>query len=305
LSVITVSGLINIETTLQVENFPIHYTPVRYPFFGINSTVSGVGYNLARALSVLGDSVTLVSLIGRDPAAELVRKALKDSGIEDQFILSSIERTSQSVILYDADGRRQINVDLKDIQEQVYPEDLFLHATGQAAVVALCNVNFSRALLKVAQRTGKIIATDVHAISSLEDDYNQDFMAAADILFMSNELLPEPPEEFARHVADRFGTSVIVIGLGARGALLYQSRDGNLVHILAVNSRPVVSTIGAGDALFSCFLHYFAKGFDPRAALSRAVVFAGYKIGSAGAAEGFLDEAALERQLLLLGGEIR
>jgi len=300
LSAITVSGLINIETTLQVENFPIQYTPVRYPFFGVNSTVSGVGYNLARALSVLGDSVTLVSLIGRDPAAELVRKAVKDCEIEDQFILSPIERTSQSVILYDVDGRRQINVDLKDIQDQAYPEDLFLHAATQAAVVALCNVNFSRPLLQVAQSAGKIIATDVHAISSLEDGYNQDFMAAADILFMSNELLPEPPEEFACRVADRFGTSIIVIGLGARGALLYQLRDGSLERIPAVNSRPVVSTIGAGDALFSCFLHYFTKGFDPRAALRRAVVFAGYKIGSAGAAEGFLDEAALERQLLLV-----
>ena len=36
---ILVSGLINIETTLRVEGFPIGYSPVRYPFFGINSTV--------------------------------------------------------------------------------------------------------------------------------------------------------------------------------------------------------------------------------------------------------------------------
>jgi len=286
-----------------VENFPIQYNPVRYPFFGVNSTVSGVGYNLARALSVLGDSVTLFSLIGRDPAAELVRKALKDSQIRDNFILSHTEQTAQSVILYDADGRRQINVDLKDIQEQVYPEDMFLQVANQAVLVALCNINFSRPLLRAARHVGKTIATDVHAISSLDDAYNQDFMAAANILFMSDELLPEPPEDFVCRVADRFGTSIIVIGLGARGALIYQSRDGILEHIPAVNPRPVVSTVGAGDALFSCFLHYYAKGYDPRAALRRAVVFAGYKIGAAGAAEGFLDEAALERQILLFSRE--
>lgn len=300
---ITVSGLINIETTLRVENFPIQYTPVRYPFFGVNSTVSGVGYNLARALSVLGDSVTLLSLIGRDPAAELVRKALKDCQIGDNFILSHIEKTAQSVILYDADGRRQINVDLKDIQEQVYSEDLFLQAASQAALVALCNINFSRPLLKAARRAGKTIATDVHAISSLDDSYNQDFLAAADILFVSDELLPEPPEDFARRVADRFGTSIIVIGRGSRGALIYQSGDGTLEHIPAVQPLPVISTIGAGDALFSCFLHYYGKGCDPQTALHRAVVFAGYKISAAGAAEGFLDEAALERQILLLTQE--
>jgi hypothetical protein len=42
---ILVSGLINIETTLQIDGFPVPYFPVRYPFFGVNSTVSAVGYN--------------------------------------------------------------------------------------------------------------------------------------------------------------------------------------------------------------------------------------------------------------------
>ena len=42
---VLVSGLINIETTLQVEGFPIPYFQVHYPFYGVNSSVSGVGYN--------------------------------------------------------------------------------------------------------------------------------------------------------------------------------------------------------------------------------------------------------------------
>ena len=47
MSRILVSGLINIETTLKVDGFPIPYFPVRFPFHGVNSTVSGVGYNIA------------------------------------------------------------------------------------------------------------------------------------------------------------------------------------------------------------------------------------------------------------------
>jgi hypothetical protein len=35
---ILVPGLINIETTLQVDGFPIDYSPVRYPFMGVSST---------------------------------------------------------------------------------------------------------------------------------------------------------------------------------------------------------------------------------------------------------------------------
>ena len=47
---VLVSGLINLETTLRVNGFPIDYNPVNYPFLGVQSRVSGVGYNLAKAL---------------------------------------------------------------------------------------------------------------------------------------------------------------------------------------------------------------------------------------------------------------
>ena len=44
-----VSGLLNVETTVAVRGFPISYYPIDYPFFGIQSHVSGVGYNIAKA----------------------------------------------------------------------------------------------------------------------------------------------------------------------------------------------------------------------------------------------------------------
>ena len=281
-----------------MDNFPVDYQPVRYPFFGVRSTVSGVGTNITRALSTLGDDVTLLSIIGQDFASDLVRKEFQSFGLGDEFILSSIQQTAQSVILYDGGGRRLINTDLKDIQQQSYPIELFQMAADRSKIVVLCNINFSRPLLEIARQAGKIIATDVHAISSLEDTYNRDFMAAADILLMSDELLPEPPADFALKVADEFGTSILVIGMGSNGALLYQSATGRFEHIPAVNPRPIVSTIGAGDALFACFLHYIARGFAPPEALGRAVVFAGYKIGVSGAAEGFLEESGLEELYL-------
>jgi hypothetical protein len=45
---IVVAGLINSETTLQVEAFPIEYTPIRHLSFAIQSGPSGVGYNIAK-----------------------------------------------------------------------------------------------------------------------------------------------------------------------------------------------------------------------------------------------------------------
>jgi hypothetical protein len=48
---ILLSGLINFETTLPIERFPLDYFPVTYPFSGVRSAVSGVGYTLAKALT--------------------------------------------------------------------------------------------------------------------------------------------------------------------------------------------------------------------------------------------------------------
>lgn len=293
MAVILVSGLINLETTLRVDGFPIPYDPVRYPFFGVNSTISGVGYNLTKALRGLGDEVRFLSLIGCDPAGRLVEQALAGDGLPAEGVLAQLEHTAQSVILYDGRGRRQIHTDLKDIQERTYPLELFQAALPGCALAALCNINFSRPFLALAHQEGVPVATDVHTISDLEDPYNRDFMAAAQILFMSDEHLPASPEEWVRRIWNRYGTEIVVVGLGAAGALLGVRRDGALERVPAIVTRPVVSTIGAGDALFSCFLHEYLLAADPYQAIRSAVIFASYKIGTAGAAEGFLDSTGL------------
>jgi len=291
---ILVSGLINIETTLLVEDFPIVYEPVRFPFFGIQSSVSGVGYNVAKALTVLGDDVRLLSLIGEDMAGRLVLDSLAADGIPGERVITTLHQTPQSAILYDRTGRRAINTDLKDIQDAAYPADRFDEAIKGAGLAALCNINFSRPFLARAQALGVPIATDVHTIADLEDPYNHDFMVAASILFMSDESVPCTAEAWVHRIWDRYEAEVVVVGLGAQGALLGVRRDNFLERLPAVRTRPVVSTIGAGDALFSAFLHHYAASGDPYAALQRAMVFASYKIGEASASQGFLDEAALE-----------
>lgn len=68
---ILVAGNVNIETTVRVNSFPIEYQPTTFAFFGIGSRVSAVGYNIAKALTTLGNSVTFVSITGRDLAAQL------------------------------------------------------------------------------------------------------------------------------------------------------------------------------------------------------------------------------------------
>ena len=83
--------------------------------------------------------------------------------------------------------------------------------------------------------------------------------------------------------------------MGANGALLLDSYHQKITAVEAFRPEKIVNTIGAGDALFSSFLHFYTKGFDAEAALRRAVIFAGIKIGYNGASIGFCSENEVEK----------
>lgn len=290
MSRILVSGLANVETSCAVRGFPVEYAPVDYNFFGVSASASGVGLNVALALTALGDSVSFISFASDDPAGEVVKLAGRQ--IADCRFADCAE-TPQSVVLYDTDGRRRVYTDLKDIQERELPPELYSDLAGFDAL-CLCNINFSRPLLSLAKSLDKPVFTDVHCLSDISDGYNANFMRYADVLFLSNENFAGREEDFIRQLSQEYSCRIIVVGMGARGALLYE-RSGGFTFIPAVTVRPVVNTVGAGDALFSAFTHFYTKGCCAEEALKNAVVFASYKIGESGAARGFLTEDELIR----------
>jgi acarbose 7IV-phosphotransferase len=167
-------------------------------------------------------------------------------------VLDRLEQTAALVILYDANGQRMIFTDLKDIQNQSYPDELFIQGLDGCELAVLCNINFSRPFLARVRKAGIPLATDVHAIADLDDEYHQDLMNNADILFMSHERLPVDVEVCAQQALDRFRAEVLVIGLGERGVLLAVRSDHSLQNYPVVNTRPVVNTIGAGYKFGIC-----------------------------------------------------
>lgn len=292
---ILISGLVNTETTVRVRQFPVEYYPVDYPFFGVNTAVSGVAYNIALALTTLGDRVKLLSMTGQDFQAEYIKNELESKGIATEHIKQCLKETPSSVVLYDETGKRQIYCDLKDIQESAC--EFSDEQLKDADLVVACNINFNRELLRKAKQMGKTIATDVHVLGNVFDDYNRDFMEAADILFLSDEAVGENYQSFLMELARVYCPRVIVMGRGGKGAAMYLRDEDRIIELPAVQVGAVVNTVGAGDALFSAFLHYFAKGLEPLECLKRAQVFASAKIGTSGASRGFVTEQRIEELL--------
>ena len=212
----------------------------------------------------------------------------------DRHVIGQAEKTALSVVAYDEGGRRTVFVDVKDLMEQVYPPRLFDEALAGVEAVLFTQVGYCLPLLAPARAAGKLVAVDLQLISSLDDPYKRPYMEAADVVFMSDEQLPEPPETWAMRLLERYPAQVVGIGLGAAGALLAIRGTGQPVRVPAMTTRPVVNTGGAGDALFACFMHYYVMTRDAEDALRRSVVFASYKIGETGSSQGLLDADSLE-----------
>ncbi len=293
MSKIAVCGLVNIETTAPVESFPVEYRPIDYKFFSVNTAPAGVGLNISLALKSLGDEVSLCSLCGDDSSSKLIKSYLEEKGISPQYVIPKNKATAKSVVLYDAQGRRYIICDLADNQDQTYDADVFKSAVKDADIVCLCNINYSASLVPLCKEEGVLIATDVHCLSDIHDEYNSRFMKAADILFLSNENIKGREEEFILEISKEYSPKVIVIGMGDKGAMLYEREKESVCLVPAVYTRPVVNTVGAGDSLYSAFVHFYAGTKDAYSSLSKAVYFASYKIGENGASKGFLTEKEL------------
>lgn len=290
---ILVSGLLNTETDVSVRQFPIQYYPIDYNFFGIDTFVGGVAFNIAKALTVLGDKVCLASLIGRDISANLIKNALQELSIDTKYVKANLKRTPNSAVLYDNEGKRQIYCDLKDIQETEYNFDRSM--INDVDLVVACNINFNRSLLRIAKEEGKLIATDVHVLYDVNDEFNSEFMKYADILFLSDENIGENYKEFIFQLAKTYKNKIIVMGRGAEGTAIYTRESDSVKAFPAFKTKNVVNTVGAGDSLFSAFLHYYANGYEVYEALRRAQIFASHKITCNGASNGFLTEKEIDK----------
>jgi len=118
----------------------------------------------------------------------------------------------------------------------------------------------------------------------------------------STELLGKGLERANRHnpggkMIQGASNKLAESGLGdkiGKGAAMYLREENRIVEMDAVRVGEIVNTVGAGDALFSAFVHYYAKGLHPVAALQRAQLFASAKIGVSGASQGFVTEKQIE-----------
>ncbi|OHV21478.1 sugar kinase [Parafrankia soli] len=280
MAAVVVAGVVNVQQTIPVEGFPVHYSPVRYAHSPLRLGVAGVGGNVARGLAALGDEVRLATFLADDDAGCLARDTLAREGLAGPGVLRA-DATAQSAVLVDPDGRRQITTDLKGLPTARYPAPVFRGLLDGAQLASISTIGFARDLLPVATAADVPIAVDLQATTGLDDTYAADWVAHASIVFCSAENLTVAPADFAGQVLAGGRARIVVVGLGARGCLLAVAGRAPRT-VVARAPFGVVDTTGAGDALFAGFLHTWLRSGDPDQAVVTAVLAAGWAVGFPG-----------------------
>jgi sugar/nucleoside kinase (ribokinase family) len=240
------------------------------------TALGGTSAGKALTLARLGAEVTLRTLVGDDEAGRHVLAVLAEAGVD---VIAEVADgpTEQHLNLMDRHGGRvSIYLELPVLREPRHDERaLAALAAADAAVVDLAE--HSRPLLAAARTAGVPVWCDLHDYDG-RSVFHQDFLAAADYLFLNDDGVPDRDELVA--LLTSAGARVAVATLGAEGAVAVA--DGAVHRVAAAPVERIVDTNGAGDAFFSGFLVAHLAGADVPAALTAGAAAAARCLGSSG-----------------------
>ena len=297
-----VAGVTQIETIIRVEKIPVSYAPITSVGDSIFTAMGGDAYNESLALKWLGDDVCFMSIVGRNQDLALINPPDRKITLSTEYIIPQMNATPTEVVFYDNSRKQQIFEDIKDLRDNVYDMSMVAPIAESCDMMVLANANFCRPFAKAAAEYKKSIAVNIRNYKQEKEKYNTDFLENAKILYFSDDTLSEDPYDFIQRIADTYGTDIIILGQGSEGLILFDRAQDLRVHYKTVKTNEVVNTIGAGNALFACFLHYYMETKDSVNAIKNALLFASYKIGYMGTSNGFMTPEQLEQWRNLIWG---
>jgi fructokinase len=226
--------------------------------------------NTAVALARLGTPARFLARLSGDVFGHLFRAYLEASGVDLSYAVAATEPSTLSVAELDATGQATFSFHAHNTADwQWAPEELAkadlsdaacVH-TGSLALVREPGAAVVEEFLATAARQATI-SIDPNVRSPLVNpqiyrDRLAHWCGLADILRLSEDdlelLLPDTPPEQACDIWHAAGARLVVITLGADGALA--SLDGERVRVPAV-TMPVIDTVGAGDSFTAGLLHH-------------------------------------------------
>ncbi len=298
-----VAGFVQMETIVKVDGFPLSYKQFESIPDIINTSIGGAGFNEAMALKWLGNDVDFMSMVSRHMSNAQIEAYLKINEVDlsTEYVLPLLDGMPTSVILY-SKGKKQTFEDVKDIRHVDYDVKLLESHIQDKDMVLISNCNFCRPIIALAKKYNKPLALNVRSMRAEKIVNKEDFLKAADILYISDDDIEEDPYDCIKSCKEKYDPEIVIMGVGENGVIIYTREDNSFIDYKPVQTNEIVNTIGAGNALFSSFLHYYVKTKNPREAIKNALLFASYKIGFVGTSNGFMTEEQIQHWKKLIWG---
>ena len=242
----------------------------------------GVGRNIAENLRLLGRRVSLVTVMGNDAYADIIREHCRNAGIDMQFSFTDpVGRTSTYLCVSEQNGDLHVAVSDMAICDQLTPGKLepLVPVLNRAAMV-IADANLPEETLAWLGRTITVpLAAD--PVSAAKAARLVPLLPRLALvkpnvreaeLLTGMEIRGDGDLGRASDVLHRLGVRRVYISLGARGVWADDPREGGA--ILPCLPGPVVNTSGCGDAFVAAAADAFLNGLGTMAAGRRALAAA-------------------------------
>lgn len=245
---IVVAGAFGVDTNVYVAG---DREGAETAFARVTDGLGQAGCYSALASAALGVRTGAIAALGDDRLGAWVANGLRAAGVAVTE-LRDPGGTHRSVNLVSADGSRRNFFDAKGVTDVAVDDEVCRAAFHGARLLHVHLDDWSRRLLPLARAEGLVVSCDLQDVIDIDDPYRADFVAAADIIFMSDCNLGDSAAA-ALDLSERRAGRVVVVGAGAAGCLVVG--DGQIRRFEALDlPEPVVDTNGAGDNLAIGFL---------------------------------------------------
>jgi len=290
---IAIFGDLNLDTSVNVCDFPINVGDTLFSVDGIIDFIGGAATNVACGVRALGHDVNFASVVGRDPLAEIVFNQVNNFHLSTKNIRKDWPVTSRTIVLIDQQGNRQCINDPKLANNYTYPEQEAFEVMSNCEFVFTSTQNWCRHVATQAKALGKTVAVDVQALVDI-DNYHRSFIQAADIVILSSERLAKHSHELIHQLWYEFDVEVVVVTHGEGGATIGMRSDESIEWEPAFNTGAVVDKTGAGDAFVAGFISAVLEEKTYRQALTHGQLFASSAITTKGSTNGLPNRAEID-----------
>ncbi|MDE6889594.1 MAG: carbohydrate kinase family protein, partial [Eubacterium sp.] len=213
-----VAGFVQMETIVKVEALPVPYKQFESIPDVVNSGIGGAGFNEAMALRWLGNEVDFMSMVSRSMSKHQIETYLAtyDVDLGMDYVLPMLDGMPTSVILY-CRGKKQTFEDVKDIRHVEYDLELMERQIQDKDMVLMSNCNFCRPLIGLARQYHKPIAVNVRSMRAEKIANKEDFLKAADILYISDDDLENEHYDCIQECREKYDPEIIIMGIGDKG----------------------------------------------------------------------------------------